>query len=323
MIKLPKPVSGGIILSYQCNLSCIHCMYNCRKNWKGWISIEIFEKYIKKLKDVNSFISLHLTGGEPFLNFPLLKECTKICKEYNIPFFVETNCYWAKNDEIAENLLLQLKKCGLNSIMLSYSIFYVNKVPLKNFEIAMKKSFEIFGQENVSFYTFSGYKLLKEANIEQKVTFSEALQKIGNKKFVDFLKDYIVPKGKCLYNLDEWFQKFPPEKFKGANCLLEFLNPYHIHIDLYGNYIPSFCSGISLGNIEEIFKNWVVNPDKILNFLITDIYSFLLWAENLGYKRSSKGYINKCHLCLDIRKFLIENGMVFDSLKPVEFYSEI
>jgi len=44
-----------------------------------------------------------------------------------------------------------------------------------------------------------------------------------------------------------------------------------------------------------------------------------LWAEGKGYKRK-EGYINKCHLCLDIRKFLIENNLEFNSLKPVEFY---
>jgi len=63
-----------------------------------------------------------------------------------------------------------------------------------------------------------------------------------------------------------------------------------------------------------------IKKDKILELLFTDIYQFLLWAESEGYKRKD-GYINKCHICLDIRKFLFDNGFKFDSLNPIEFYS--
>ncbi len=319
-MKIPLPYSGGIILSYQCNLSCIHCLYNCRGNWYGWMKIEDFEKCIDFLSKIPSFHSLHLTGGEPFMNLSLLIECIKICRGKNIPFFVETNCFWAKNEEIAEENLRKLKEIGLNSIMLSYSIFYLDKIPIENFEIAMKKSIEIFGRENVSFYTFSGYKILKEKGIKNKISFDKALQILGEREFVKFLGNYIVPKGKCLYTLQNYFCKFPPEKFKGQNCIFDFLNPYHIHIDLYGNYLTSFCSGITMGNYEKVLNEGIeIEKDIILKLLFTDIYKFLLWAEEKGYKRK-EGYINKCHLCLDIRKFLIENNLEFNSLKPVEFY---
>lgn len=321
-MKLPLPYSGGIILSYQCNLTCLHCLYNCRGNWKDWIGVEKFEEYLKTLKNISSFISLHLTGGEPFINFPLLLESVKICKNYEIPFFVETNCYWAKNEEATKEKLNKLKENGLNSIMLSYSIFYVYKVPIENFENAMKKSFEIFGKENVTFYTMNAYKIVKEVGITGTMNFEKCVKIIGEKKFLNFLRDYIVPKGKCLYTLENWFFKFSPEKFKGANCIAEFLNPYHIHIDLYENYIPSFCSGITLGNYKDVLENGINTNDKILRFLMTDIYELLLWSESYGYKRKD-GYINKCHLCLDIRKFLIENKFKFDSLKPEEFYNDL
>jgi len=285
-----------------------------------WIDIDKFEKCLKILKNISSFVSLHLTGGEPFINFPLLLEAVKLTKKYEIPFFVETNCYWAKNEEVAEEKLKKIKEGGLNSIMLSYSVFYLNKVPVENFEIAMKKSFEIFGMENVSFYTIDAYRIIKEKGIRGTMNFEDCLKIIGQEKFINFLKNYIVPKGKFLYTLENWFVKFKAEKFKGANCIGEFLNPYHIHIDLYGNYITSFCSGITPGKFEEVLKNGINTGDKILNFLMTDIYDLLLWAESYGYKRKD-GYINKCHLCLDIRKFLIENKFKFDSLKPEEFYN--
>lgn len=323
-MKIPLPYSGGLILSYQCNLSCIHCLYNCRGKWNEWIEIEKIEKYVDMLKKIKNFTSLHLTGGEPFINFPLLLEAVKICNKIGISFFVETNCYWAKNEEIAEEKLRKLKENGLNSIMLSYSPFYVDKVPVENFEIAMKKSFEIFGKENVTFYTYSGYKMLKDKGISGKISFEDTLRIIGEKDFLKFLGNYIVPKGKCLYTLEKFFYKFPPEKFKGANCVFDFLNPYHIHVDLYGNYLTSFCAGITPGKFEKVINEGIkIEDNEILKFLFTDIYQLLLWAEEkYGYKRK-EGYINKCHLCLDIRKFLIENGYKSDYLQPEKFYSNL
>ena len=37
-LKLPEPISGGLLLSYQCNAECRHCMYACSPKWKDWIS---------------------------------------------------------------------------------------------------------------------------------------------------------------------------------------------------------------------------------------------------------------------------------------------
>ena len=57
--------------------------------------------------------------------------------------------------------------------------------------------------------------------------------------------------------------------------------------------------------------------------LSRSVGEFLQWAEKLGYKRKEE-YINKCHICLDIRKFLVvEKGMEFEELQPVEFYKRL
>ena len=37
---IPKPFSGGILLSYKCTSECQHCMYACSAKWsEDWISI--------------------------------------------------------------------------------------------------------------------------------------------------------------------------------------------------------------------------------------------------------------------------------------------
>ena len=110
-IKLPEPISGGLLLSYKCTAECRYCMYACSPKWEGWISEEDLKAILSQLaskirpspygnRRVCLNYGLHFTGGEPFLNFELLLKAVGIAHGLNIPLtFVETNCYWCFNDK--------------------------------------------------------------------------------------------------------------------------------------------------------------------------------------------------------------------------------
>ena len=37
-VRIPAPISGGLILSYRCSAACRHCMYACSPRWPAdWI----------------------------------------------------------------------------------------------------------------------------------------------------------------------------------------------------------------------------------------------------------------------------------------------
>ena len=124
MIKqIPKPISGGLMLSYKCSVSCQHCMYACSSKWKDdWISKQDLKKILESLANkiepspygpdkVSLNYGLHFTGGEPFLNYELLGEAVEMAKEFDIPStFVETNCYWCINEEQTREKLQDLKE---------------------------------------------------------------------------------------------------------------------------------------------------------------------------------------------------------------------
>lgn len=323
-IKIPPPVSGGLIISYKCNSGCIHCLYNCGNEWNEWIDVKDAERYLKLLKSTGTFRSLHITGGEPFMNFNLLCEIARICKKTGIPTFVETNCFWAVDDEKTERKLKEIKKSGIESILISCSPFYLEKIPFENFKRCLRISEDVFGKENVMVYTREGCDWIESIGIKGKISFHDFIKKVPHERFIKFLKNYIVPKGKCLYTLENFFYKYPAEKFLKQNCIADFLNPYHIHVDLYGNYITSFCGGISIGKIEEVLRDGIDFDRKIiLKMLSRNIGEFLQWAEKLGYKRKD-GYINKCHICLDIRRYLVvEKNMEFEELQPAGFYKRL
>lgn len=121
--QIPKPISGGLILSYKCSAECRHCIYACSQRWDAdWISEEDLEKILRQLSGKilsNTFgprttglnYGLHFTGGEPFLNFELLCKAVEMADKFKIPStFVETNCFWATDDKSAKEKLKTLKR---------------------------------------------------------------------------------------------------------------------------------------------------------------------------------------------------------------------
>jgi len=61
----------------------------------------------------------------------------------------------------------------------------------------------------------------------------------------------------------------------------------------------------------------------VLRYLIDeDMKGLLNFALDLGYQELDEGYVSKCHLCLDIRQYLVSNDD-YDELKPTEFYEQL
>jgi hypothetical protein len=58
--------------------------------------------------------------------------------------------------------------------------------------------------------------------------------------------------------------------------------------------------------------------DRVELFLM----GLLSFALDIGYQELSEGYVSKCHLCLDIRKYLASNGD-YDELQPGQFYEQL
>ncbi|MGB9727445.1 MAG: radical SAM protein [Nitrososphaeria archaeon] len=335
-LLIPKPLSAGIILSYKCNSSCKHCMYASSPNWPAdWMSSNQLEYIISKLsetiiqsplgpRNVGVNVGLHFTGGEPFLNFSLLSEAVKVAKKYNIPsMFVETNCFWCTCDEIVRERFKELKGYGLNGVLVSVNPFLLEHVPFERTERAINIGYEVF-QKNLMVYQEYYRMLFKKLNIKATLSFKEFLER------VDLTWAYyieLLPMGRKVYKLSMLFKKYPAKYFFGRSCYHEITRNWHIHIDNYGNYIPGYCGGMSLGNVkdyETIFDGIILDELPIIKALITDIrLLYNIGVKEFDYKESREGYISKCHLCVDIRKHIVEKGGELTELKPIEFYKNL
>lgn len=53
-----------------------------------------------------------------------------------------------------------------------------------------------------------------------------------------------------------------------------------------------------------------------------DLEGLFGFAKDHGYRESQTGYLSKCHLCTDIRKYLVMKGD-YKELRPKEFYVHV
>lgn len=336
-IQMPSPISVGLILSYQCTAKCRHCMYACSPEWKGhWISEYDLELCLQRLKGkiipspwgdqvMSLNHGLHFTGGEPFLKFDLLLKAVQIADEFEIPStFVETNCFWCCSDIITREKLNLLKSAGLRGILISVNPFYAEYVPFERTERCIKISREVFGT-NVMVYQMEYYKRFKRLGIRKKIPLADYLSLAQTGSLTSEVELFLM--GRAAVQLKAMYPKYPPQYFFSQSCLPPFLRDWHNHLDNYGNIMPGYCGGISLGDwhqLDDLIEDGIdLDKRPILSFLLDEnmmgLYDF---AKDLGYRELEEGYISKCHLCLDLRTYLI-GQKDFEELRPLEFYDHL
>ena len=357
MLKVPEPVSAGIMLSYRCSGECKHCMYACSLEWGGgWISEGDLEKVLKNLSgrirgppseawygitadtDVNMEMGggmgiginygIHLTGGEPFLNFDLLLKATRKLKEYRFPStFVETNSFWCVDERTAMEKLLLLKGAGLHGMLVSVNPFVVEHVPFERIERAVRIGREVFG-ENVLVYQEYFYNLFSRMELRGTLPFEEYLRLAGIRSLYHV---ELIPMGRAVYRLQgvlgKLYGRRRAEDFFGESCLEELTRPWHVHIDNYCNYMAGYCGGLSLGDardLDSICAGVNLEERPVLGALVEDIRTlYEMGVEEFGYRELEEGYVSKCHLCLDLRRHIVKKTARFKELSPREFYDHL
>ncbi len=336
-MKIPRPISGGLMLSYKCPAECRHCMYACSPRWAGdWITVDQLEQFLPQLAKViepsphgRQYMSLnhglHFTGGEPFLNFKLLLNAVEIAETLKIPStFVETNCFWCKTDDLTRERLHTLKDNGLKGMMISVNPFYTEHVPFERTDRCIRTSLEVFGQ-NVMVYQIEYYHLFKQLGITGRLSFDEYLRLAREENVSDKVELFLM--GRAAEHLKALYPGYPAKRLFDTPCQPDFLRSWHNHFDNYGNFMPGYCGGISLGSwfeLDRLLKEGIDLENRpILNYLIKNNMGELFnLASDLGYQELSEGYMSKCHLCLDIRKYIVSIGN-YAELQPREYYEQL
>jgi hypothetical protein len=261
---------------------------------------------------------VHFTGGEPFLNFELLLRLTAMAKGLGIPTtFVETNGFWANDDEPAREKLLALRDAGLDGILVSANPFILEQVPFERTERAARLSREVFGR-NAIVYQALFFEQFTLMGLSGTMAFEEYVQRGGQAlQHVELFANGRVP-----YKMAYLFEHHPAEAFFTASCRRELVRDWHVHVDNYCNYMPGFCGGLSLGDardLDAICGGVDLDRLPVIGALLEGLGALHRLGLEWGYRERAEGYISKCHLCLEIRRHLARNGE-FEELRPLEMY---
>lgn len=324
------PTDLGIILSYKCQCACKHCLYNCGPQWADWMSPETLEEALLATRAWDHRFQVHFTGGEPFLNFPLLLAGVRLAAELSIPNYVETNAGWCLKGDVVLEKLSALRDTGMDAILISCSPFHAEKVPLGRTLLAIEKAQQVFGQQKVIVYMPHCVAQIQQFSVEETVPLELYEERFGLERAGRMLWDgySIIPAGRSGYHLGHLTRKRPAVAFKAENCSLEILHAHHSHFDPYGNYISWFCGGLTVGDwrqLSQLLGDFQARRyPPIIDLLIrSGPYALLDVAKReYGYESPPEGYAGKCHLCVDVRKHLCERED-FQELQPRQFYEMI
>jgi hypothetical protein len=313
----------------------MHCMYACSHLWDAdWLSEGEAARFLGLLAGkirpcpggsgrIGINCGFHITGGEPFLNFDLLLKITRLAHELEIPsVFVETNCFWCIDNETARSKLTALEHAGLHGVLISVNPFILGQVPFEQTQRGVEAAEEIFG-DNVLVYQRLFYDLFKHLGIKGTLSFDEFLFKASaSLQYVELL-----PMGRTVYKLGGLFRKYPAKRFFGSSCREDLTRGWHIHIDNYGNYVPGYCGGISLGDaggLDSLLQGIDLKERPIIGALATDIERLYEFAvDRFEYEEANEGYISKCHLCVDLRRHIAGQTDRFAELSPRQYYHHL
>jgi hypothetical protein len=268
---------------------------------------------------------LHFTGGEPFLNFELLRQATEMAEDLGVPStFVETNCSWCTSDLVTEEKLRLLRDAGLKGILISVNPYYAEYVPFERTERCIEISSRVFGA-NVAVYQLEYYRSFKQLGIKERISIEDYLELAPDESLAQRVELFLM--GRASRRLRSDHLTHPASVFFDVPCQPPFLRDWHNHFDNYGNFVPGFCGGISLGSwhdLERLTQDGIdLDQRVVLRHLIrNDVRGLFRFSEDLGYQELPDGYVSKCDLCVDLRSFLVTRGD-FEELAPKEFYEHL
>jgi len=267
---------------------------------------------------------IHLTGGEPFLNFELLVRGAEILTEFAIPStFVETNCGWCEDDDQTRRRLIRLKQAGLVGIMISVNPFILEYVPFERTQRAIRISREVFGANAIVYQEYY-YRSFTRLGVAGKMRFEEYMERTAGE---GLHHAEVITMGRICYSLGHLFRRRPAEAFFARRCGWRLSSPHHVHIDNYGNYMGGFCGGISLGDAHEldsIFSGVDLERHRVIGAVVKGIGGLYQLGKEFGYEDLAEGYVSACHLCMDIRRHFVQRTEErFEELQPRELYLRI
>ena len=297
---------GGIMTNYQCPAACRHCLYACSPKRDSDYITKQSANNICKLLILGGCRSVHIGGGEPFLNFDRLIVLLEAAKKAGIRVeYVETNGFFAEDEDRVKRYLRALFEAGVNTLCISLDPFHAEYVP---FALPLRLA-ELCRHNNFNYFLWQERFLQYMNRLAPDTAHSrESLEKwISPQYIINTARSYGLSIGGRAVNIEEEFAEPKPVNSMMVTKPCERLKSTdHFHVDLYGRYIPPGCTGIVIP-LEEVVNDIPTGKYPVFEALISNGAAGLVtFAQKHGFK-PKENYTSSCVLCFYTRKWLSEN----------------
>jgi hypothetical protein len=318
MLKAGILYLGGVMVNYRCTAACRHCLYACSPDRDPrYISQDRMEEVAALLRE-GGCSSVHIGGGEPFLDFQGLLRAIRELQRAGIALeYIETNAFWAEDKKTAREWLGALRAGGVDTLCISLDPYHAEYVPY-GLPLALAKLCE---------ETRMGYFLWKQEFLRalSKLPPGQAHRRavmegaIGADYIGQTARAYGIRFGGRAVNIEEEYaaQRQSAAALQDGGPCTKLLSTGHFHVDLDGCFIPPGCTGIRLP-LAEVVRGIPGGKYPAFEALYGQGLGGLLeLAREAGFSEDRGGYPSPCGLCFEARRYLAGRG--FAELDPAHY----
>jgi MoaA/NifB/PqqE/SkfB family radical SAM enzyme len=299
----------NFLITFRCPSGCKHCSYKAGFHRTGFMHVSHVSTWLRTIKERHPLECVTIHGGEPFLYLDIVKHILTEAKLLAIPrVWIITNGYWAKDGRTTERKLQELRKAGLSCITVSIDAFHQEYIPVEQVKRAIEYSLVLgFDTVAVDSYFLGSEKDDNQYNIQTE----QILQELQAFTDVHFSRYPLRLEGRGAETLASCVKT--RQEIPSGTCRFpfwlggDFHNPETIEIDFEGNV--TLCPGLSIGNarnesLMDILERYDARTHPLISILNqkgpVGLYDL---AMNKGYD-GIHAFVDKCHLCYEMRKFL-------------------
>lgn len=187
--------------STTCNVKCEHCVAAGMSTRNGKMALNRAKAVVRDIAHCN-VTGISFTAGEPLLFFDDMTHLVRLCREKGIYTRIVTNGFWADTQELSDNIVSGLVRCGLSQLRISFSRWHQKQID----------------RENI-------------------VTAASSCQKYGLDYFISFVTDFSKQDDSLEQFLRDNHLKFFPEPVIYFGRAGEFNRS-----SIFTDFQPNFCS---------------------------------------------------------------------------------
>lgn len=119
-----------LVITYRCTARCAHCCLGCGPEYDGWMRVDEAEQYIAAAVRHGRITHITLIGGEALLDPDRAIAIGQAALRHGIANVeVNTNGSWARDEEIAFEILRSVRDAGLQISAISVDAFHQKFIP--------------------------------------------------------------------------------------------------------------------------------------------------------------------------------------------------